>query len=219
MAVDDGSKQNKSSNMVSLPKESSRSPHDNQIHDHNILSGNNSSITNNKNANYEIISSNLSKSKNTNYSKYINTRTPSTKAITPTNASSKQITSLKQARIANKRKSERSLTPVNLKKAESFIKEYFQIKQNDVTNNKNDNCKNDKLDLEEVISSFESERNSQQEEDDDRVNMCSLSKNRFNSKESLKKDYCDISNNNNYNRYSQKDDIFNSISLELAYNK
>ena len=219
MAVDDELKQNKSSNIVSLPKESSRFPHDSQIHNQNILSGNNSNITNNKNPNYEIISSNLSKSKNTNYSKYINTRTPSTKAITPTNASSKQITSLKQARIANKRKSERSLTPVNLKKAESFIKEYFQIKQNDVTNSKNDNCKNDKLDLEEVISSFESERNSQQEEDEDQVNMCSLSKNRFNNKESKKKDYCDISNSNNYNRYSQKDDIFNSISLELAYNK
>lgn len=72
---------------------------------------------------------NIAKTKlDANYSKYINVR-----------GSNSKINLLQQARLENKMKTERAITPVKMNKAESFINEYLKTRQNEtvISNNKN----------------------------------------------------------------------------------
>ena len=85
---------------------------------------------NNNEINFLDDISNVSRIRSTNnYSKYINVK-----------SSNSKISSLQQARIENKMKIERSVTPSKMDKAESFINEYLKTRQNETVfsnNNKN----------------------------------------------------------------------------------
>ena len=215
-------KQNKPShNMISPPPKEMTSIKSQVTNNLSTNVVTNSNSNNKTKSNFDLI---YSKIKHNNYSKYINVITPSTTAITPTNANSKPVNSLQQARLENKMKSERSFTPINLNKAETFINEYFKVKQNDssfINVNNNNHSNRNKVELEEAISSFGKSNSQKDEDEEDQVNI--MSRDCSNSKGDKKQgDESLLSSNTNSNNNNKKpsrfisDDFFNSISEEIT---